>query len=92
MVIRADKIDISFIKADESVDNVLNQASFVIDTNLTLIRGVSGSGKSTILNLINTDILPSSGTLEIDGVKTTESIFDFDSHAKKVLYIKQDFF
>ena len=50
------------------------------------------TGVQTCALPIYTDILPSSGTLEIDGVKTTESIFDFDSHAKKVLYIKQDFF
>ncbi|MGC6173064.1 ABC transporter ATP-binding protein [Lacrimispora sp. 38-1] len=64
MEIVFDKVDFGY----EKEEPVLKQASFTIPENsLTAIVGDSGSGKSTILNLIEKYYLPQGGYIRIGG-------------------------
>lgn len=52
---------------------VLDNISFGINEGSTLaITGPSGSGKSTLLNLLGTLDFPTSGTIRINGISTSE--------------------
>jgi len=54
-------------------NQVLNQLSFHIDTGETVgIVGANGAGKSTLLKSIVGIILPSEGSIEIDGISVTK--------------------
>lgn len=62
--IRFDHVDFSYVKGEP----VLVNASFTIpERSLTAIVGDSGSGKSTILNLISKYYAPQSGRITIGG-------------------------
>lgn len=52
---------------------VLNKLSFIIEPkNTTVILGTSGSGKTTIFNLLTKSYLINSGTLKLDDVDINE--------------------
>lgn len=72
---QTDTHDITFENVDFSYvsgEPVLQHASFTIpDQKLTAIVGDSGSGKSTILNLIAKYYEPTSGTISIGGQPTS---------------------
>lgn len=51
--------------------HVLKDVSAELDgTVVTVVRGVSGAGKSTMLQLLHADMFPTSGNVTIDGVNT----------------------
>lgn len=51
---------------------VLQGINLILNREFTCILGSSGSGKSTLLSLIGTLDKPTSGQIEIDGVRVTE--------------------
>lgn len=91
MKVEAKDVEISFLNNNNFI-NVLYGINFSIDEKITILKGASGSGKSTILKLINAELIPSSGKLFIDGTATTSSNFDFKGFKKQVLKIDESFF
>lgn len=64
--------DVSF-RYKQNEPNVLNNLSLHIPSGQSLaLVGGSGSGKSTIINLVIGFIMPNSGSVEIDGINTKE--------------------
>ncbi len=56
--------------------------------SFVLIKGASGKGKTTLLNLLARLYSPDSGTIMLDGNNITS--FDIDSYRQKVAYITQE--
>jgi len=54
------------------------------------IMGESGTGKSTLINILLGLLRPSSGQISLDGVAVNNS--NFRSYQKKIGYVKQDVF
>jgi ABC-type multidrug transport system fused ATPase/permease subunit len=70
-------------------DNGINKLSMSIKKGeFTAIVGQSGSGKSTIIDLILGLKSPSSGTIKIDGISISE--MNINSFREKVGYVSQD--
>ena len=74
---------------------VLNGVSYTFKDNMiTAILGKSGSGKSTMLNLIGSLLNPTNGDILVDG----ESIINYDDvkkseyRNKKIGYVFQSFY
>ncbi|MEG1850886.1 MAG: ABC transporter ATP-binding protein [Bacilli bacterium] len=79
-----DHVNFSYDKDNE----VLNDVSFVIPNNkITMIVGVSGSGKSTIFNLLSRFYSPKSGTITMDNI----NIYDFNKeiYSNNLSIVKQ---
>lgn len=82
--------DLSFVYPDSGV-KALDQVSFSIQSGQTLgIIGTTGSGKSTIANLLMRMYDPAKGQILIDG-KPIES-FDISHLRKNIGYVPQDVF
>ncbi len=77
-------IDFTFKGTDTGVHKLTFAA---LSGQMVGIMGGSGSGKSTVLNILNGSIIPSSGTLKING-------FDFQQNKQSITplmgYIPQD--
>lgn len=64
----------------------------VKEGEFVFITGPSGSGKTTVLKLILRDLLPTDGTIEIDGVDITDiKKKDIPSHRQNMGVVFQDF-
>lgn len=81
--------DVSFAYDDENY--VLNNVSFTLNPGDTLaIVGSTGSGKSTIINILNRFYEIQSGTIKVDGVNTKD--YTLDSLRRSVSMVLQDVF
>lgn len=70
--------NVSFISADKKVlDNITIKFHY---GEINAIIGPNGAGKTTICSLINTDITPSTGYIDLDNIKIDEK---FDTKALK---------
>ncbi len=68
---------------------LVNEVSFLVPAGETLVLvGRSGSGKTTILKLINALLTPTSGQIRVLGTKTTE--WDPISLRRKIGYVIQE--
>lgn len=77
-----------FFKHDSSIP-VLNGINMRIESGkLTAIVGGSGSGKSTIIDLIMGMQIPDEGTINIDGINLSE--YSLKSYREKIGYVPQD--
>ncbi len=82
--------NMSFVYPDSGI-HALNNISFEIKEGETLgIIGTTGSGKSTIANLLMRMYDPSSGTIKIDG-KPIDA-YDISNLRKQMGYVPQDVF
>lgn len=62
---------IEFLKASKSYGGVVALANFsamVPSSTITVLMGLSGSGKTTAVRMVNKMVIPSSGAVLIDGV------------------------
>ena len=81
--------DVNFFYDEEK--QVLKNLNFNINKNkITAIVGQSGSGKSTIADLIIGIISPQSGKIIVDGKVLTD--YQIDSYRNKIGYVSQDIF
>lgn len=83
----------NFMMGDENI-KALNDVSIKIhEGEFTSIVGASGSGKSTMMNIIGLLDLPSEGQYFLDGVNTTEMDDDALSHYRnqKIGFVFQSF-
>lgn len=83
----------NFIMGEEEI-RALNDVSIKINEGeFTSIVGASGSGKSTMMNIIGLLDLPSEGTYYLDGTNTTEMNDDELSHYRnqKIGFVFQSF-
>lgn len=82
--------DVSFVYPDSGI-NALKNVSFEIQSGQSLaILGTTGSGKSTIANLILRLYDPTSGSIEIDEVPLKS--FDIQHLRSQIGYVPQDVF
>ncbi|MBN7814061.1 ABC transporter ATP-binding protein [Algoriphagus pacificus] len=82
--------NLSFVYPDSGI-KALDNVSFEIQSGQTLgIIGTTGSGKSTIANLLMRMYDPSSGTIKIDN-RTIEK-YNLSSLRKQIGYVPQDVF
>lgn len=93
--------DITFLKSatlnnvsfhyDKNQNYILKDISIEFKANQTTgIVGASGSGKSTIISILTGLLPPSSGFVEVDGHKLTES--NLRSWQKKIGFVSQNIF
>jgi len=78
-------------KYDAMTDDLLKNISFSVERKkMTALVGVSGSGKTTIINLLLKLYRPDSGRITIDG----KDIFEFTnrSYLAKIGYVSQETF
>jgi lipoprotein-releasing system ATP-binding protein len=72
-VLTASNIEKSYLRRDRRID-VLRGVDFSAEEGeVVVIYGVSGAGKSTLLHILGTLDLPTSGSLEVCGMKPLES-------------------
>jgi ABC-type cobalt transport system, ATPase component len=65
--------DVSYSYYSDEKNTILNKISLDIKRGEFIsILGPNGSGKSTLAKQLNAILLPSSGTIEIDGMKTSD--------------------
>lgn len=70
----------SFTSFDGSVSEVLHDINFSVDPGeLVVLKGASGSGKSTILSLIASLNKPTSGEVIVDGKRVSKLVDRFAS-------------
>ncbi|MFA6760365.1 MAG: ABC transporter ATP-binding protein [Sulfuricurvum sp.] len=70
----------SFTNFDGSVSEVLHDINFSVDPGeLVVLKGASGSGKSTILSLIASLNKPTSGEVIVDGKRVSKLVDRFAS-------------
>jgi ATP-binding cassette, subfamily B, multidrug efflux pump len=82
--------DLSFVYPDSGI-KALDHISFEIKAGQTLgVIGTTGSGKSTIANLLMRMYDPSSGSIKIDGVPINQ--YKISSLRKQIGYVPQDVF
>lgn len=84
--IKFDNISFSYLNSDEVV---LENISFTIKANtITAIKGKSGVGKSTIVNLLMGLLKPTEGEIRIDNVVLDNE--NIQAFRKKIGYMPQD--
>lgn len=77
-MIKADQITFEYIRRDNednviAIDKAVNQVSFQVKPgDFVAILGHNGSGKSTLAKQLNALLLPSEGTLLVDGMDTSD--------------------
>lgn len=82
--------DLTFIYPDSGI-KALDQISFKIKAGETLgIIGTTGSGKSTIANLLMRMYDPNAGTIQIDGIEIKS--YDISSIRRQIGFVPQDVF
>lgn len=82
--------DLTFIYPDSGI-KALDQISFKIKAGETLgIIGTTGSGKSTIANLLMRMYDPNAGTIQIDGIDIKS--YDISSIRRQMGFVPQDVF
>ena len=81
---------ISF-KYQENKDEVLNDISFDINANQTVgLVGASGSGKSTVINILIGLLQPTKGSITVDGQELTKA--NLGAWQQKIGFVSQDIF
>ena len=83
MILNLSKITLSFDNKTlfSDVSLIINQGDFIV------IRGASGSGKSSFLRLLNRLIEPSSGKISADGAALSNT--EVTSYRRRVGYVQQ---
>ncbi|MDA1214634.1 MAG: ATP-binding cassette domain-containing protein, partial [Planctomycetota bacterium] len=61
----------TFKKGDETITPLLNVDLDIEDGEFVSLMGPSGTGKSTLLNVISGIDRPDEGTIHVDGVEVT---------------------
>ncbi|MEL0008716.1 MAG: ABC transporter ATP-binding protein [Flammeovirgaceae bacterium] len=80
--------DVSF-KYDENKGNILKSISLSIPFNSSIgIVGASGSGKTSLVDILTMINIPSSGTMKIDGLNANK--INIDQWRNQVGYVSQD--
>lgn len=84
-----DKIEIKNLNFKYEEKNILNNIDLEIEKgNKYLIKGESGTGKSTLAKLLSRELSPSSGSIKIDGIKIEE--IDENNLNHMIKYVDQD--
>ena len=84
------KFDSVFFRYSNSEKNVLNNIDFTIKKGRTIgFIGVSGSGKSTIIDLLNGLLKPNAGQIRIDNIPLEKCL---KSWQQKIGYVPQQNF
>ena len=84
------KFDSVFFRYSNSEKNVLNNIDFTIKKGRTIgFIGASGSGKSTIIDLLNGLLKPNAGQIRIDNIPLEECL---KSWQQKIGYVPQQNF
>lgn len=91
-MIELNDIHKSFQDGSMRTNHVLRGLSLrVADGEFVAIKGVSGAGKTTMLNILGTLLLPDSGTYLLDGSYLTDSGVDLPAvRNKKIGFVFQD--
>lgn len=85
--IRFDNVSFAFDEREPALKNL----NFVIEPGQTVaFVGATGSGKTTLINLIPRLLDPTSGTVTIDGIPTTK--WNLEALRKSVAMVPQDAF
>ena len=75
----------------ENKDEVLNDISFDINANQTVgLVGASGSGKSTVINILIGLLQPTKGSITVDGQELTKA--NLGAWQQKIGFVSQDIF
>lgn len=83
MSIKVSNVSFTYLPKTPNAYKALNDVSFEIkDNSFTAIIGHTGSGKSTMVQMLNALLLPENGTIEVDG-------FIIDSKKKKFKNVKE---
>ena len=81
--------NISFKHGDRN-QNIIENVNIQIDKGQFVgLAGKSGTGKSTLIDIINGLLRPSSGKVLVDGIDIQENILNWQ---KKIGYVRQDTF
>ncbi len=82
---------IEFVNASKSYGDVVALADFsavVPSGTITVLMGLSGSGKTTAVRMVNKMVIPSSGSVLIDGVDVASQ--DAVALRRSIGYVMQD--
>ncbi len=92
-LIELNNIHKNFMMGDEKIQALNDVTIKINEGEFTSIVGASGSGKSTMMNIIGLLDLPSSGQYFLDGTNTTEMNDDALSHYRnqKIGFVFQSF-
>ena len=87
MSINVENLSISFNK-----DTLVSELNFKIkNSEVAIIIGESGAGKSSLLNVIAGLKKPDSGSIHLNGKLICDSISSLDPHKRNIGYVFQDF-
>ncbi|MFH1200284.1 MAG: ABC transporter ATP-binding protein [Candidatus Micrarchaeota archaeon] len=95
VVLKLDKIGKSYQMGDTTVNALVDISLEIRRGESVVIMGPSGSGKSTMLHILGCLDAPSTGEMEIDGVKITREDNGYDLaevRNKKIGFVFQFFF
>ena len=71
-LVELDSVSKSFSKGDETITPLDNVSLQIHEGEFVSLMGPSGTGKSTLLNLVSGIDRPDSGTISVDGTDITQ--------------------